>query len=382
MPLQIIRQDITRFPCDAVVNAAKKSLLGGGGVDGAIHRAAGPELLNECRTLGGCPTGEARITKGYRLPCKYVIHTVGPVWRGGSHGEQALLESCYRSSLALAAEYNCETVAFPLISSGIFGYPKDQALRAAVDTIADFLADHDMTVYILIYDRAGFRIGKKLYAGVRSYISDHYVEDHTDHAVEKARRAAVEARFASAAPPDASSRTGIFPGFMGLRKSEAAPMAGAAFPLERAAAPESADSEELEEAGFPAAEAASADTLSLDEMLDQIDESFSQMLLRKIDERGMTDAQCYKKANIDRKLFSKIRSNIHYKPSKPTAAAFAIALELPLPEARDLLSKAGFALSHSSKFDIIIEYFLVHGNYNIFEINETLFAFDQSLLGT
>ena len=332
MPLQIVRNDITTMKVDAIVNAANESLLGGGGVDGAIHRAAGPELLAECRTLNGCKTGQSKITKGYRLPAKFVIHTVGPIWRGGGHGEQELLVSAYRSSLELALANGCETVAFPLISSGVYGYPKDQALKVAVDTIGEFLLSHDMTVCLVIFDRAAYTIGGKLFADIAAYIDDHYVDDHTDSREIQRRR-----------------------------------MAMASMPME--------EEEEWDSLPYSL-------TLSdLNEALHKLDESFSQMLLRKIDEAGMTDAQCYKKANIDRKLFSKIRSDVHYKPSKPTAMAFAIALKLPLEEAREMLEKAGFAFSHASKFDIIVEYFIAHRNYNIFEINEALFAFDQSLLG-
>lgn len=331
MPLQIVRNDITTMKVDAIVNAANESLLGGGGVDGAIHRTAGPELLAECRTLNGCKTGQAKITKGYRLPAKFVIHTVGPVWRGGNHGERELLVSAYLTSLELALSNGCETVAFPLISSGVYGYPKDQALKVAVDTIGEFLLSHDMTVYLVIFDRAAYTIGGKLFADIAAYIDDRYVEAHTDSYENQRRRMAVESMPAEE------------PQWMPAPCTMGAP--------------------------------------GLDEALSKLDESFSQMLLRKIDERGMTDAQCYKKANIDRKLFSKIRSDVHYKPSKPTAMAFAIALELPLAEAREMLEKAGFAFSHASKFDIIVEYFIAHQNYNIFEINEALFAFDQSLLG-
>ena len=329
MPLHIVRNDITTMKVDAIVNAANESLLGGGGVDGAIHRAAGPELLAECRGLGGCKTGQAKITRGYRLPAKYVIHAVGPVWQGGGHGERELLAGAYRASLELALANGCQAVAFPLISAGAYGYPKDWALKTAVDVIGDFLLAHDMTVYLVIFDRAAFSIGEKLFADIAAYIDDRYVEEHTDRREEQYRRAMA---FAAETPPLCASACPSVPG-------------------------------------------------SLDEALGRLDESFSQMLLRKIDEKGMTDAQCYKKANIDRKLFSKIRSDTHYRPSKPTAMAFAVALELPLDEARELLEKAGFAFSHASKFDIIVEYFIARRNYDIFAINEALFAFDQSLLG-
>ena len=329
MPLEIVRNDITKMKVDAIVNAANETLLGGGGVDGCIHRAAGPELLAECRTLGGCKTGDAKITKAYRLPCQYVIHTVGPVWNGGSHGERELLVSCYRTSLALAKEHGCETVAFPLISSGIFGYPKDQALRVAVDTIGEFLLHNDMTVYIVIFSRTAYQISSKLFADIAEYVDDHYVDAHTDSQRERLRRMSVlESRTLSA---DAA----------------AAPMAVG----------------------------------GLDSLLAHLDAGFSETLLKLIDRSGKKDSEIYKKANVDRKLFSKIRNNPDYKPSKTTAIAFAIALELNLDETRDLVARAGYALSASSKFDVIIEYFIRQKKYDIFEINEALFAFDQSLLG-
>ena len=324
MPLIIVRNDITKMSVDAIVNAANESLLGGGGVDGCIHRAAGPELLQECRTLGGCRTGEARITGAYRLPCRYIIHTVGPVWNGGRCGEREQLASCYRTSLALAKEHGCETVAFPLISSGIFGYPKDQALRVAVDAISGFLAENDMTVYIVIFDRAAYATGNKLFADIAAYIDDHYVDAHTDSRRERMRRIGVVESRALTAPMAASG---------------------------------------------------------LDEALSHLDAGFSETLLKLIDRSGKKDAEVYRKANVDRRLFSKIRNNPDYKPSKPTAVAFAIALELSLPETRDLIARAGYALSPSSKFDVIIEYFITQRDYDIFRINEALFAFDQSLLG-
>ena len=338
MPLEIVRNDITKMTVDAIVNAANESLLGGGGVDGAIHYAAGPKLLAECKTLGGCKTGKAKITGGYNLPAKYVIHTVGPIYEDGKHGEKALLESCYRESLALAKEHKCEMVAFPLISSGVYGYPKDQALKVAIDVISDFLLENEMKVYIVIFDKAAYKISEKLFSDIAEYIDDNYVDRSTDYRRESSRKNyPCQSVVIGSAQPE----------FFDLCECKAL------FAEE-----------------------------DLDAKLKQIDESFSQMLLRKIDEKGMTDAECYKKANIDRKLFSKIRSDVHYKPSKPTAIAFAISLELSFEETEDMLKKAGFALSHSNKFDIIIEYFISKGNYNIFEINEALFAFDQSLLGS
>ncbi len=365
MPLKIIRNDITTLKVDAIVNAANESLLGGGGVDGCIHRAAGPGLLAECRTLGGCKTGNAKITAAYNLPCKHVIHTVGPIWRGGGRGERDLLVSCYRTSLALAKEAGCESVAFPLISAGIYGYPKDQAIRVAMDTITEFLADNDMDVYMVIFGKEAFRISEKLFDDITQYIDDHYVEEHELRYPENRHSRMIQEN-------RSDYMTALLSKFADeeTERCETAPTAPCAPPPEPCAS-----------ISAPSVSDKSAAPGSIEAALNMLDESFSQMLLRKIDEKGMTDPQCYKKANVDRKLFSKIKNDPSYKPSKPTVIAFAIALELPLAEACEMLMKAGFALSHSNKFDVIIEYFIVNKNYDIFEINETLFAFDQNLLG-
>ena len=351
MPFRIVRGDITRMEADAIVNAANNTLLGGGGVDGAIHRAAGPELLGECRALGGCDTGDAKITGGYRLPARYVIHTVGPVWRGGGYGERELLVSCYRKSLALALEHGCASVVFPLISSGIYGYPKAEALRAAEEAIGAFLEEHDMDVYLTLVGDTSFVGDGALVREVEGLIADAF-----------------------ASPPRAYVS----------RKAAEAPRRRMKnmLPFRRKAAEE----EPIREADIADAalcEAPVSDAMpDWETILKNTDEGFSQALLRMIDERGMTDAQCYKRANVDRKLFHKIRSNPDYRPGKPTVFAFAVALELSLEETREFLDKAGFSLSRSSRFDIILEYFISRGIYDIFRINEVLFRFDMPLLGS
>ncbi len=330
MPFYIVREDITKMRCDAIVTPTDPSLSGGGGLDAAIHKAAGAELDAACRAAGRCPVGDAAITAGYGLSCKYLIHAVGPVWTVGGQGEETLLRQCYRRSLALADDRHCESIALPLISAGNKGYPREAALRVAESEIERFLRSHEMEVYLVVYDRSAFLLGRARFADLREYIDERYVEAH--------------------------------PYRRGMTAPLSAPCAPCFEPLEdtqvNSVAPE------------------------LRRLLQQMDESFSQMLLRKIDEKGMTDAECYKKANVDRKLFSKIRSDPQYKTRKTTALAFAVALELDMDETRELLSKAGFALSRSSRFDVIVEYFIERGIYNIFEINEALFAFDQSLLGS
>lgn len=366
MPLIIVRNDITKMKVDAIVNAANHTLLGGGGVDGAIHRAAGPGLLAECRTLNGCNVGEAKLTGGYGLPAKFVIHTVGPIWEGGSRGERENLRACYINSLKLASEVGAETVAFPLISSGVYGYPKAEALRVAEESIREFLdeTDFEPTVYIVVFDSASLEISKMRFREIEEFISDNYAKSHGESKKRIfARRKAMNRPESSEELLDAS---------LCIESSD-----NAFTPVEKDAAPQYGAA-----ASVQASSGTAPNISNIGKAIDELmDESFSEMLLRKIDESGMTDSECYKRANIDRKLFSKIRSDRLYKPSKPTVIAFAVALRLSLAETNNMLMKAGFALSHSNKFDLIIEYFIKLGIYDVFEINEALFAFDQSLLG-
>ena len=348
MPFEIVRNDITKMKVDAIVNAANRSLLGGGGVDGAIHLAAGPQLLAECRTLNGCETGQAKITKGYRLPARYVIHTVGPVWHGGEYHERELLSSCYRNAMSLAEEYRCESIAFPLISAGAYGYPKEEAMEVAVEAISSFLLHHDMTVYLVVFGRTEFFTGKKLFRDVQEYIDDNYAARHVRKNVEYRREALWHENEEKALKMEQS--------FFGNM-------------MEDASAPDLSP---------PVCAMPKTDW---NELVRSTDEGFSQALLRLIDEKGLTDVQCYKKANVDKRLFSKIRSDPEYRPSKPTVFAFAVALELSLPEAKAFLEKAGFALTRSSKLDLVMEYCIRERFFDVIQINEVLYELDLPLLG-
>lgn len=331
MPLEIVRNDITKMEADAIVNAANSSLKMGGGVCGAIFRAAGADQLQlSCDRIGHCAVGEAVYTDAFALNADFIIHTVGPVWHGGSKNEEVLLRNSYRNSLELAESLGCESVAFPLISTGIFGYPKEAALQAAISEIGSFLMKHEMQIYLVVFDRQSFGISEKLYKSIRAFIDEHQV-------------AAIEKRH--------SYRR---------RRNEA---------------------EILKQDQEQEIKLESAMEHSLEDILKNMDESFSERLFRYIDDKGMTDAETYKKANIDRKLFSKIRNSPGYTPMKKTIIAFAVALELNLYETEDLLGKAGYRLSRSHKFDLIIIYFIERKNFKVHEINEALFAFDQALLG-
>ena len=340
MPLQIIRQDITKMRVDAIVNTTNEEMVGYSGVDLAIHTIAGVGLDAECAKLAPLGLGQAKLSGAYSLPCKYVIHTSGPVWRGGLVGESIILRSCYIESLKLAVKNGCRSVAFPLISSGVYGYPKDQVLKFAIQTITEFLFDHELTVYLCVFDKESYSFSQKLFSDIQEFINDEYVDEHDEDFYE------------------------AFDGSIDEMQAKCiqAPMcADAMMPRKR--------------------ETSSAAGKSLREYMKQMDRSFQEMLFDLIDESGMTDVECYKKANVDKRTFSKIKSNKDYKPSKQTVIAFAISLQLDMDTTQELLATAGFTLSRSKVFDKIIRYFIHNGNYDIFEINEALFEFDQTLLG-
>lgn len=315
---------------DAIVNTSNEELIGYSGIDALVHEKAGPQLDAYCKTIVPLELGFAKITPGFNLPCKYIIHTSGPVWDGGKYGERALLKSCYQESLKLARSHKCESVAFPLISSGAYGYPKDQVLKHAVQTISEFLEDNDMLVYLCVYDRTSYEFSKALYADISEFIESNRLDIIEAAAVKSCKAAPVCVESASDEVDEIFS---IF-----TRES-------------------------------------------LHKFLKEKDKGFAETLFDYIDKKGLTDVECYKRANVDKKTFSKIKCKPDYRPSKQTAVAFAIALHLDMDETQHLLGTVGMTLSHSNTFDLIIEYHIRNEVYDIFEINEALFEFDQMLLG-
>ena len=385
MPFAIVRNDITLMKADAIVNTANPHPVIGAGTDSAIHEKAGPALLAARKKIGDIPVGDAAVTPGFLLPAKYVIHVSGPVWRDGQSGEEALLRQCYDRALELASERKCESVAFPLLAAGTYGFPKDRTLRIAEAAFRDFLSDHEMMIWLVVFDRQSFQVSEALFRSVESYLDETFVEEQlrkeygsSHHAFGRTerRREAMELEDAcfDSAPAPAMSAPAQSESESGKRNL------GRHFRRER------------ETDGFAGEETAMSierefrpgrkpDKTDLEERLRKLDRGFSETLLALIDASGEKDSDVYKRANVDRKLFSKIRNNRDYKPSKPTVLAFAFALGLDLAQTRDLLEKAGYALSHSSRFDVIVEYFLLRREYDLFQVNEVLFAFDQPLIG-
>jgi len=357
MPFEIVRNDITNMEVDAIVNAANPRPIIGYGVDSGVHKKAGDQLLVARKKIGDIAFGEAAITPAFNLSAKYVIHAVSPIWQDGKKNEAQLLENCYVNSLQLALENKCESIAFPLLSAGNHGFPKDLALQTAINVFSKFLMKHEMQIYLVVFGKQSFALSEKLFHSVQSYIDETYIQEKSleEYGVTNKRD---------------------------VRELELLQLREAMSRRRKAELEYNILADEVcEESAEYEALAPTAAPRKLEDLMKEIDETFSEALIRLIDQKGLKDPEVYKKANIDRKFFNKIKNNKNYKPSKSTCVAFAIALELNLDETRDLIGKAGYALTHSSKFDIIIEYFILEGNYNTFEINEVLFTFEQPLIG-
>lgn len=357
MPFEIVRNDITNMEVDAIVNAANPRPIIGYGVDSGVHKKAGAQLLDARKKIGDIAFGDAAITPAFNLSAQYIIHAVSPIWQDGKRNEAQLLESCYEKSLALALENKCESIAFPLLSAGNHGFPKDLALQTAINVFSRFLMKHEMQIYLVVFGKKSFALSEKLFHSVQSFIDETYIQEKSLEEYGVTDKHDVRELELLQLRESMSRRRRAELDF-NLLQTEACIGALEKKSIAPAAAPR-----------------------KLEDLMKEIDETFSEALIRLIDQKGLKDPDVYKKANIDRKFFSKIKNNKNYKPSKSTCVAFAIALELNLDETRDLIGKAGYALTHSSKFDIIIEYFILEGNYNTFEINEVLFAFEQPLIG-
>lgn len=341
MPFEIVRNDITNMQVDAIVNTANPKPVIGSGTDTTIHQKAGPQLLLARQKIGQIGCGSAAITPAYNLNAKYVIHTVGPVWQDGGCGEADALRSCYDHSLKLALENRCESIAFPLISTGNYGFPKDKALQIAISVFSSFLLEHEMQIYLVVFDRTSFKLSEKLFHSVASYIDENYVDACEQTAEDRKwlrRRLAL----------DLCERRSVYD----------------------------------EEAPCAASICETPGAVDLDTFLKQKDSGFVETLLDLIKKSGQKNSMIYKRANLSKQHFSKLINNPDINPTKPTAIALALALELDLDTTCDLIGRAGYALTNSSKFDLIIRYCIENHKYNLVEINCVLFEHDQSLLGT
>ena len=325
MPLKIIRNDITKIKADVIVNSANPKPVIGLGVDSKIHQAAGNQLLEERKQIGNIEVGSVEATQGYELSSRFIFHTVGPIWIDGNHQEIELLKQCYQNCLNKAYELKVNSIAFPLISTGTYGFPKDKALDIAIECFQDFLNEHEMEIILVVFDKKSYSLSKELMDDIQSFIDERYVEENYSPRLLKACR----------------------------------------------------NCEIEEDLVFTRCES----PIPFDKMMQEVESTFSERLMEIIIEKDLIEKDVYKRANISRKLFSKIRNNKNYQPSKITAIALAIGLQLDLEETKDFIGKAGYALTHSSKFDIIIEYFISNHNYDMFEINEVLFMFDQQIIG-
>ncbi len=374
MAFKIVRNDITKISADAIVNTANPEPVYMAGTDSAVYNAAGADrLLEERKKIGNIEPGSVAVTPAFDLNAKYIFHTVGPVWTGGDDNEKETVKRCYQNCLEKAAELQLESIAFPLISTGVYGFQKADALLIATSVFSGFLADHEMDITLVVFDSESFMISDKIFAGVDRFIDEKYVEEKTDE--EYFGIVAEE----SAEPP-LNNRLAAMPDDDAAKERR---LRGWCLSHERRGLQDSGRSSGKMAAAMPEylAESSRVPQRSLDDVVKNVSETWSQSLLRLITEKGYTDTEVYKRANVDRKLFSKIRSNRDYQPKKNTAVAFALALRLNLDETRDFLRRAGYAFSPSSKFDLIIEYSIDHGVYDLMLINGALFEHDQPQLG-
>ena len=377
MPFSIVRDDISRVHADVLVNAANVRLAPGGGVCGALFSAAGfDEMRAACEAIGGCATGDAVATPAFNLPARWCVHAVGPIWRGGRAHEEELLRRCYRSAFARAVELGARSVAFPLISAGIYGFPVERALAIAREEVAAFLRHHDeVALTLVVFERAVVQMGNALVEQVQEYIDDEYVDSSSFM-----RRDMGELQRELQWTEDASAPLSVeMAEPVALPECLQEDDASIAAPR-----PFVASSIRMPGAAMPGAPSRAGATLDAEiaQLVATLDAPFSTTLLALIDARGMTDAEVYHRANISRQLFSKIRGNESYRPSKQTVVALAIALELDMSATQDLLARAGFTLSKSSRFDVIVRFFIERGIYDLFQLNEVLFAYDLPLVGS
>lgn len=375
MPFSIVRDDISRVHADVLVNAANVRLAPGGGVCGALFSAAGfDEMRAACEAIGGCATGDAVATPAFNLPARWCVHAVGPIWRGGRAHEEELLHRCYRSAFARAVELGARSVAFPLISAGIYGFPVERALAIVREEVAVFLKHHDkIELTLVVFERAVVQMGNALVEQVQEYIDDEYVDSSSfmRRDTGKLERELRWTEDASAPHSVEMAEPVSLPEC--LQEDDASTV------MPSASRPFVASG--IRMSGSPSRAGATLDS-EIAQLVATLDAPFSTTLLALIDARGMTDAEVYHRANISRQLFSKIRGNESYRPSKQTVVALAIALELDMSATQDLLARAGFTLSKSGKLDVIVRFFIERGIYDLFQLNEVLFAYDLPLVGS
>ncbi|MBE5849767.1 MAG: RNase III inhibitor [Lachnospiraceae bacterium] len=380
MPFQIVRNDITKMHVDAIVNTANPLPGYGPGIDTAVYEAAGKEeLLKERLKIGNIDRGASVITDGYKLPAKYIIHTVGTSWKGGDSGEEEVVRQCYRSVFKLAVDHEVESLAIPLLASGSYGFPKGIALRIALSEIESFMADHDTELYLVVFDEKSFNLSSELYGDIDAYINDNYVEEKKKEEYPEDCEPIYNRTYAATSMSMAGSTFhGIGAGLSEVISNKRAKRKGSV-------KAKALRDEELYEASI-CEDAICATPLeekrSLEDVVKNLDKTFIELVFSFADEKGMTDVEVQKKANLDRKAFSKLKCGTTKNPSKGTALALAVALELSLDDTKDLLSRAGLALSPCSKQDVIVQYFIEREAYDIYEINVALFEHGEQLLGT